>query len=716
MGRLREWLGLSKEAAADTNGVMVALVPSERASQALMDAAEATEPLENQHITLVYLGTLGDEVEDHPDVQSAVRSCVKAVAATYAPLNGEANGWGVFQNENDVLVALWNIPGVNGLRQALVEVLREEAGLPIKPNFSYTPHQTMSYLDPGEAKVPGRLDAPVRDDFMHLVLFWGGEQTKIPLRGLVKEAGPARGGNPDNPGQFSKEDRGYRKKDRSKKTDDKAKTETDPQEEARERAQQEPKERQPQESTPSTSEAPDATERGYTGVRYDDSKPSFTEEERKAHGDWYGHFLPEGKYPEGDPRNEPEFERIMEEKTALSDRYVNPSEEDLANGIGGQTEDLYDKVYDPASGKSNIYKPERARQHQAILKQMLDTYKDYPREGKAIVMAGPPGAGKSSFLKAHGREVFGVEVEEEKGKPPARNFVTINPDDFKEFIEVEPERYPGLEENELAAIKHEESSHLAKMATQIFMEAGYNVIIDITLGSAASATRKYYEPYADKYDFQVALVDGDMRNSLNNAGLRYKACDKQTGKRTYSGRFLPMSLIESNAPTKEGFRSKNAEQFLEFIKHDRVSSAVVYDPYNPEAGVQDAKAAVHQAEEVAKAAASLGIDLRSSILRTEGMMKMANETTEITQMIEQFNSGAITEEELVEQLVNWEYAAQDACPHTPGSPEWWQWHEDNGYQPGTFDEVLLARNKGLLPWTTFNKINDALYEAAPNKK
>lgn len=716
MGRLREWLGLSKEAAADTNGVMVALVPSERASQALLDHSGGTEPLENQHITLVYLGTLGEEVEDSPEIRGRVANVVGTIATRWAPLNGEVNGWGVFQNESNVLVALWNIPGINGLRQALVDDLRQ-VGLPVKPNFSYTPHQTMGYFEMAtDIQVPARMEFPVRDDFMAITLHWGGEVTTFPLSGIRKVAkAPVRGGNPDNPGQFSKEDRGYRKKDRSEKTDDKSKTETDPQE-ARERAQQEPKERQPQESTPSTSEAPDTTERGYTGVRYDDSKPSFTEEERKAHGDWYGHFLPEGKYPEGDPRNEPEFERIMEEKTALSDRYVNPSEEDLANGIGGQTEDLYDKVYDPASGKSNIYKPERARQHQAILKQMLDTYKDYPREGKAIVMAGPPGAGKSSFLKAHGREVFGVEVEEEKGKPPARNFVTINPDDFKEFIEVEPERYPGLEENELAAIKHEESSHLAKMATQIFMEAGYNVIIDITMGSAASATRKYYEPYADKYDFQVALVDGDMRNSLNNAGLRYKACDKQTGKRTYSGRFLPMSLIESNAPTKEGFRSKNAEQFLEFIKHDRVSSAVVYDPYNPEAGVQDAKAAVHQAEKVAKAAASLGIDLRSSILRTEGMMKMANETTEITQVIEQFSSGAITEEELVEKLVNWEYAAQDACPHTPGSPEWWQWHEDNGYQPGTFDEVLLARNKGLLPWETFNKINDALYEAAPNKK
>jgi hypothetical protein len=30
------------------------------------------------------------------------------------------------------------------------------------------------------------------------------------------------------------------------------------------------------------------------------------------------------------------------------------------------------------------------------------------------------------------------------------------------------------------------------------------------------------------------------------------------------------------------------------------------------------------------------------------------------------------------------------------TPEGWDWAENNGYQPGTFDEVLTARNIGLL--------------------
>lgn len=744
-------------AEADRGGVMLALVPSKAATQRLMEASGATEPEDEQHITLAYFGTLGEEIPDDERTRDTVYNHALGAAALFAPMNGAVSGWGIFNNEQDTLVALWSIPGVNGLRQHLVHEL-SLVGIAAKNNYSFNPHQTMSYADPGSLKMPQRLDPRVESDFRVLVLSWGQEWIEIPLTGFRVEARDyTRGGNPDNPGQFSSQDRGHRKKDR-KSEDSKPTTRSTPG--GGSGASSTPSggsgttQRSQDTSQPagrSTSKsgvplgkktvtgAPDMTETlahlglkpnlkptfadgEHTAPSYETAadKESLTEVERAQYGDQYGKFLPKGKYLEGDPRNEPEFERVLAEKEALSNHYVsgaaplNVAESNDAewfdpanqeeinrwreNGEGGQTSDLYDRLTPKAGTKGKVWSPERRKVHQKILRDMQQQYKGYPREGKCIVMAGPPGAGKSTALKKFGKETFGLEVTQDKSDPrPAQNYVTINPDDFKDFIPVDEERYPGLEPNELASIKHEESSFLAEMATQYFMSRGYNVVIDITLGKESSAARKYYDPYAEDYDYQVLLVDGDMANSRNNAGLRYKAPDKKTGKRTYSGRFLTMDLIESNAPRSGQWRSKNAEEFHKFIKRDRVSASYVFDPYAPDKGMQPATAAIH-------AKASLSGKIR---VKKEAQMS-GFQTTEITEKIEAFGAGQVTEAELIEFLTTHDYSGGEKCPHQPGTPEWWDWWEGNGYQAGTFDEVLLARNSGRLSWDVFNKVNDAL--------
>lgn len=759
-------------AEADRGGVMIALVPSKAATQRLMGASGATEPEDEQHITLAYLGTLDEEIPDDGRTKDLVLNTAMSAAALFAPMNGSVSGWGVFNNEQDTLVALWSVPGINGLRQHLVHELAT-AGVAVKSNYSFNPHQTMTYAEPGTLKMPGRLDPGVESDFRVLVVSWGHEDwVEIPLTGFRVEARDyTRGGNPDNPGQFSTQDKGHRKKDgddSGSKSDSgggssapsggsggagraPGGTQRGPGGSGSDSGSQDTEVAQETRSglptvkkTPSG--APDAIELltaldlkpaprptfadgDYSAPSYEATaeKESLTEAERAEYGDAYGKYLPQGKYLEGDPRNEPEFERVMAEKEALANHFVSgaapfdvsedndaewfdpDNQEEIRrwreSGEGGQTSDLYDRISPKPGTKGMVWKPERARQHQRILRDMQQRYKDYPREGKAIVMAGPPGAGKSTALKNFGKETFGLDVatkeEMKAGANPAHNYVTINPDDFKDFIEVDEARYPGLAPNELAAIKHEESSFLAKAATEYFMSRGYNVVIDITLGSVGSAARKYYTPWEDDYDFQVLLVDGDMANSRNNAGLRYKALDKETGKRTYGGRFLPMGVIEHNAPTRPGYRSKNAEEFEKFAAYPKVSAAYVYDPYAPDKGIQPSTSAIH-------AQASL-----SGKLRVTKEAKMAHETTAITEKIKAFEAGQVTEPDLIDFLVNHEYASGEPCPHKPGTPEWWAWHEDNGYQPGTFDEVLLARNTGVLPWSTFNKINDALAGVAP---
>lgn len=728
--------------------VMVALVPSESASKQLLEHADGTEPLDEQHVTLCLA-----DIEDTPVSRDLVTNIVGSISTLYAPMNGEVSGYGVFRNEQDALIALWSIPGINGLRQRVVTDLRD-VGIPIRSDFSLTPHQTLAYADPADGiSIPSQQgQRRVKSNFATLVLALGDEGAeqwvRFPLSGVRIEAGlraqaaPARGGNPDNPGQFSSEDKGYRKKEKPKKApkskggESPAEQQQKGQGEAQEPAGGSGGDSAGQDAQDSSGAAQQPQE-GYTGVTYDSEATSFTPEQRKAHGDVYGHFLPEGRYAEGDPRNEPEFEQRMAEKTELTEKYVKVTKEDIENGAteGGQTISLHDEIFDPTSGKRDVYTPERLAVHQEIIAKLSETYASYPREGKAIVMAGPPGAGKSTFLENYGMDEFGIEVkgkDEPKEDPPAKNFVTLNPDDFKELLPIDASRYPGLEPNELAAMLHEESSHLSKFAVKHFMSQGYNVIIDVTLGNAAKAIRNYVEPYAEQgYDYQVALVDGTMNNSLNNAGLRWKKPDKETGVRTYSGRFLPMHLIESNAPTEgSGYRSKNAEQFTEFMEHDLVSRAIVYDPDTAtvaeakgEGGVRDwlndKRPTEETEDESFEAAAKLVRRALSSILRVkEGarMKRFAKSAppngTEITQKIQSYDNGEIDLATLTDWLVNHNYAP-GASPETEaGSAEWYEEVENGTTIPGTFGEVIDAVAFGLLSWEDYATINKAMADSA----
>lgn len=183
---------LRSTAGANSTGVMVALpIPDEVGAQLLGEASVANpslvgqvEDLSNLHITLAYLGDT-DEVD-----LDTLASVVAGYSAQAPSLAGAFSGYGVFENDEKVLVALVDIPGLETWREGLVAQLRA-AGLDPRGDHGFTPHCTLLYS--GQANsvhIPDALPASARDEiiFDSFVMAYGGDWTSFPTASLAKAA------------------------------------------------------------------------------------------------------------------------------------------------------------------------------------------------------------------------------------------------------------------------------------------------------------------------------------------------------------------------------------------------------------------------------------------------------------------------------------------------------------------------------------------------
>ena len=136
----------------------------------------------------------------------------------------------------------------------------------------------------------------------------------------------------------------------------------------------------------------------------------------------------------------------------------------------------------------------RAELHDRLIREVVESRPGVRFENHAIVLAGPPGAGKSTVLRD---EILGDR---------ANGWLTIDADDFKQALlraaiddgsydaflkpalvkehEAAGERFFPLE---LASLVHEESSELAKRLRAESIRAGANIVIDTVLSSEVSA-------------------------------------------------------------------------------------------------------------------------------------------------------------------------------------------------------------------------------------
>jgi 2'-5' RNA ligase len=167
---------------------MVALYPPEDVAQSL--AVDGGEDPSELHLTLCYLG---DNTELDPATQGALLEALQTVAANTNPLIGEVSGIGLFSPDTDQdpapYYASYDSPALVDLRPQVVQAVAG-AGVPHIANHGYTPHITLSYVQPGQP-VPFQPINKIPCTFDHISFCWGDDRTDIPLGKPANEGSPA---------------------------------------------------------------------------------------------------------------------------------------------------------------------------------------------------------------------------------------------------------------------------------------------------------------------------------------------------------------------------------------------------------------------------------------------------------------------------------------------------------------------------------------------
>lgn len=262
---------------------------------------------------------------------------------------------------------------------------------------------------------------------------------------------------------------------------------------------------------------------------------------------------------------------ISEEELKSHLAFLDAVEDEYIKG-----EDLtYDRAFKDSFG---LWSEEWQQIFDAVVDEVYDEVtknQTKPRNQRAIMLGGLPGAGKSSTL----------EVMTKQGGFQADDWVTINPDVMKDKM-LERGLFPkveGMAPAETAGFIHAASSEMSYMLEQLLSIEGYNLIFDITMGDAPRRgdEKPNYEQVVDRltdldYAIDGVFVDVDPNTSRVRVAKRHQegldALRTGRSKRpndpeiTNGGRVVPDFVIAGNEippdhPDAKAYNSANARNF-----------------------------------------------------------------------------------------------------------------------------------------------------------
>ncbi|GHS84709.1 hypothetical protein AGMMS50218_00130 [Actinomycetota bacterium] len=235
----------------------------------------------------------------------------------------------------------------------------------------------------------------------------------------------------------------------------------------------------------------------------------------------------------------------------------------------------------------------RRRLHERLVAEQRQRFPDVRADKRAVVLAGPPGAGKSSVLRA----VLGVDaphwlvVDADEFK---RGLLTVALQDgsFERFIvppqvrelEVAGERFAPLE---LAALVHEESSLLAQQLRGSAIDDDLNLVLDTVLSGRVAALGMGERLAQAGYEVRVVDVETTYAISAARVEERWRGVTRgflADGTAGLGGRWVPSEYTRALFPAELGGRSVCEEVARELAETcPAVSSYEVHRVHEPTA-------------------------------------------------------------------------------------------------------------------------------------
>ena len=162
-----------------SQGCMIALVPPKAVAEQLAELGD--ESIDQLHVTLVYLGKLGEDDID-PEKTADV---LEEWADTTPRLKGTYAGHCLFavsaSSDGKVPeVVTVDCPGLTRARTRLVDLL-DAAKIAYHDDHDFVPHTTVSYVDESATVAP--LDEPISVTFSSVSLFIGEDEQTFKLLG-----------------------------------------------------------------------------------------------------------------------------------------------------------------------------------------------------------------------------------------------------------------------------------------------------------------------------------------------------------------------------------------------------------------------------------------------------------------------------------------------------------------------------------------------------